>query len=106
MRKSKCVLVLALCLAMLLVLTGCTTSMTYRKAYNLYTTGDYQEAVEIFERLGDYGESKLMISSCYYELGREAMLEQQWQIAIDYFSKSDYEGAAEKIKECQGKLGQ
>ena len=106
MKKYKSLLVLVLCLAMLPVLTGCTTSMTYRKAYNLYTTQEYEEAIAIFEQLGDYGESKMMIDACYYELGREAMLEKEWQKAIDYFEKSGYHGAAEKIQECKDKLAQ
>ena len=106
MKKFKCLLALLLCAVMLLTMTGCTTSMTYRKAHNLYTTGDYEEAIEIFEELGDFGESKLLISACYYELGREAMWEKQWQKAISYFEKSDYKGAAEKIQECKDKLAQ
>lgn len=104
MRKHKSLLVLVLCLAMLLLLTGCTTSMTYRKARNLYVTGEYEEAIEIFEDLGDFADSKEMIGVCYYELGREAMLEKQWQKAITYFEKSDYHGAAEKLQECKDKL--
>ena len=106
MRKCKILLALVLCFAMLLTLTGCTTSMTYRKAQNLYATGDYEEAIKIFEELGDFGESKIMIDACYYELGREAMWEKQWQLAISYFEKSDYQGAAARIQECKDKLAQ
>ncbi len=106
MKKCKCLLALVLCMAMLLTLTGCTDSFTYRKAKNLYNTGEYEEAIVFFEQLGDYGNCKELIGICYYELGREAMLEDQWQQAIDYFSKSNYHGAAEKLKECQDKLAE
>ena len=106
MKKYKGLLALMLCLVMLPVLTGCTASMTYRKAHNLYNTSDYLEAIEIFEELDDYSDSKIMLDACYYELGREAMLEKQWQKAIDYFEKSNYHGAPEKIQECKDKLAQ
>ena len=106
MKQCKRLLALALCTLMLLTMTGCTDSMTYRKAKNLHTTGDYEEAIELFEKLGDYGDSKDMIGVCYYELGREAMLEEKWQEAIGYFEQSNYHGAAERIRECQDKLAE
>lgn len=106
MKKYKPLLALVLCLAMLLCLTGCTASFTYRAAKNLYNTEEYEEAITKFESLGDYGDSKEMIGICYYELGREAMLEEKWQEAIGYFEKSNYHGAPEKIQECKDKLAQ
>ena len=106
MKKYKGLLALVLCAVMLLSLTGCTESITHRRAKNLYITGEYQEAIDIFETLGDYGDSKEMISVCYYELGREAMLEEKWQEAIAYFEKSDYHGAADRILECKDKLAE
>ncbi len=106
MKKYKSLIALLLCMVMLVSLTGCTVSFTYRRARNLYVTGEYQKAIEVFETLGDYGDSKEMISACYYELGREAMLEKQWQKAITYFEKSDYHGAAERIQECKEKLAE
>ena len=92
MKKYKSLLALVLCLMMLFVLTGCTKSMTYSKARNLY------------EELGDFADCPEMVSVCYYELGREAMLEEQWQEAIGYFEKSDYHGAPARIQECKDKL--
>lgn len=104
MKKYKSLLALVLCLMMLFVLTGCTKSMTYSKARNLYATGEYAEALKIYEELGDFADCPEMVSVCYYELGREAMQEEQWQEAIGYFEKSDYHGAPARIQECKDKL--
>lgn len=106
MKKYKCLIALLLCAVMLLTMSGCTQSFTYRKARNLYVTGEYQGAIKVFETLGNYGDCKEMIGVCYYELGREAMLEKKWQEAIGYFEKSDYHGAAERIQECKDKLAE
>lgn len=106
MKKYKVLAALVLCLAMLLMLTGCTTSMTYQRARNLHATGEYAEALKIYQQLGDFADCKEMVGVCYYELGREAMLEEKWQEAIDYFEKSDYHGAPARIEECKNKLAQ
>lgn len=104
MKKCKCLLALLLCAVMLLTVSGCTVSFTYQKARNLFIKEQYEEAVKKFEELGDYGDSQEMVSICYYELGREAMRAEQWQKAIDYFGKTDYQDAAEKLQECKDKL--
>lgn len=106
MKKLKTAVALALCMAMLLCMTGCTESFTYRGAKNHYNVGEYEEAIEKFQRLGDYGDSQEMIQICYYELGREAMLDKEYEIAIKWFSQSTYDDAAEKLQECRNRLAQ
>lgn len=57
---------LLLALSMVFALCGCSSS-DYKKAKGLYDEGNYEEAKALFEKLGDYEDSKTYAQSCEIE---------------------------------------
>ena len=88
--KKITALILALALAMsLAILSGCDSS-DYKKAMSLYDNGQYEEAEAIFKELGEYENSREMVSEC------------QYNEAIALYDAGDYEGAIQGFKNAGG----
>lgn len=49
------------------LLTGCNSS-DYKKATQLYSEGNYEEALELFTKLGDYEDSEQLAAACQKDL--------------------------------------
>lgn len=57
-----------LLLSLVFTLSGCGEKKKYDEAMNLYNSGDFRAAANIFEELGTYEDSETMLQSCEYEL--------------------------------------
>lgn len=97
---------LILTAAMLLTLTGCDSS-DYKKAASLYESGEYVEAAEMFEALGDYKDSADMVKACYYQGALELSDAGKYQEALEVFlSLGDYEDCEEQSVLCTCKAAE
>jgi tetratricopeptide (TPR) repeat protein len=79
-------LLIALVVVMALCLMACDSS-DYKKAEELYQNGSYEEALVIYETLGDYEDSAKKAKDCKYE------------IAVDLFETKDYDSAVAMFEE-------
>ena len=78
--------VLCFCLAVALCLCLCACqSSDYKKAVSLMETGEYEQAIAIFEALGDYEDSVQKIKDC--ELG---ILETKYNDAVALLEAGSY----------------
>ena len=69
---------LGLCVAVAVCLSACSTdySRSYNRALDTFASGEYAEAAEAFERLGDYAQS-----ASYAAYSRGLVLYEQGQYA-------------------------
>ncbi|MCR5262758.1 MAG: hypothetical protein K6D94_02715 [Clostridiales bacterium] len=74
----------ALMILAITALYGCKSS-DYKTATGLMSEGQYSEALELFNTLGDYKDVSDLITECENELAYAA--------AVELFSKGDYENA-------------
>ena len=61
-RKTRFVAIITAVL-MCSLLSGCKSS-DYKKAQELYSSGNYEEAQTVFFKLGDYEDSAQMVEKC------------------------------------------
>lgn len=102
MRKR--VLAIGLIAAAALSLTACDSS-DYKKATSLYEDGQYAEAAEQFEALGDYEDSAEMVLTCKYAEAKELFEAADYEAAKVLFTElADYEDSAQMIQECEKEL--
>ena len=92
--KKRGYLLLMLVLALGLLLTGCGEKGKYDKAMSLYESGQYEEAVELFTKLGEYENSQEMVEVCNKEI--------MYQTYADVFVALDgntwfYNGGADTV---------
>lgn len=103
MRK---IFALILSLVILGMLTGCDSS-DYKEAVSLYDSGKYEEALEMFEVLGDYENSAEMVKACNYQIALEFTTAGKYQEALAIFtSLGDYEDCAEQRVLCTCKVAE
>lgn len=89
MRKAKIsALLLTFCLCCSLVLTGCSGN-DYKKATDLLNEKNYSEAVEIFQKLGDYKDSADKAKECFYEMAKTEYDSENYQGAYELFLEAD-----------------
>ena len=79
------------------LMNGSKTSK-YNQAVNLYTAGNYQEAAQRFEKLGDYRDSKKRtaeaLARIHFENGKNAFAAGDYEKAKEeYLAAGDYENA-------------
>lgn len=82
--KKKFVTVLGITL-LCLCLTGCSM-LDYKEATELFEAKDYQAAHTLFAQLGDYKDSVAKDVECKYALGQQAMENEDWASAIEFFT--------------------
>lgn len=91
-----------LCLLALLVSLCACASSNFAKANTLYNRGSYEEAIVLFESLGDYENSEEMILACRYEMARKLISLQEYEAAIAAFEElGDYSDSAERVADCR-----
>ncbi len=74
----------------------------YTHAKKLFKSGDYQSAIVIFEKLGDYKDSEDQLTECRYLKAVELMNNGDYEKAIFLFNKLvEYKDSAAKISECE-----
>ncbi len=77
----------------------------YEAAVEDMEDGEYEDAREEFEELGDFKDSAQLISECDYLEAEELMENGDYEGAIVIFEKlGDYEDSAEKLAECNYKI--
>lgn len=79
----------------------------YKQANELMKKGEYLEALEIFNELGDYKKSKANISECEYQIAiKEMQDESKLESAKETFEQLvDYKDSKKFLKECCFQLG-
>ena len=97
----KRIVALILVAVMLLsILTGCD-SADYKTATELYAGGNYAEAAQMFESLGDYKDSADQARICRYAYAKELFQAGEFTQAAEVFAMlGDYQDSAAMIKEC------
>ncbi len=86
MKKTKGILVILLSLLLMFLLVSCDSS-DYKKATELFDSGDYETALAMFEALGEYEDSALQASIC------------KVNIAVENFEKGELDEAEKIFKE-------
>lgn len=66
----------------------------YNHAVELFDAGNYIDAKEIFEKLGDYNDSAKQAERCVSQA--------QYDIAMEYFGAGDYDKAREEFLKIEG----
>lgn len=90
-------LVLTLCLSM----TGCS-QQSYRKAITLYNEGQYDAAATLFSELGDYEDSRELLTLSRYWEAISLMENGSYSLALPRFVKLGiYEDSVERAIECK-----
>lgn len=76
-----------LCLLLLVAaFTGCNAT-EYKKAVELYESGQYAQAQNIFEELGEYEDSQAKAQDCRYMQGQALMESGKYEEAEEIFRK-------------------
>lgn len=81
--KKITLMCIVVCIAVML--SGCKSS-DYKKASGLMDSGSYEEAIAIFEELGDYKDSADLITDC------------QYGSAVAIYDSGDFKTSIEKFK--------
>lgn len=88
---AKKISLLLCCVCLLLAMTGCERA-DYVAAVEVYNTGDYAQAMELFQALGEYENSAELAKRCEYHLAVALYSEGKFQEAIPALEKmGDYE---------------
>ncbi len=97
MKKLFCVAcVLVLCLS----LAGCNSSQ-YKDATSLYEAGEYEDAMALFQELGDYEDSAKMVKHCKYDRATELFDDENYEDARTIFDELDtYQDSDDMVKLC------
>lgn len=73
----------------------------YQKAKELYDSGMYIDAVNIFYEINSYRDSIDYYYKSVYQLGKKYLGEKDYDLAVENFKKiSGYQDADDQIKEC------
>ena len=95
--------VVILCL-LAVSMTGCE-DLDYRDAIDLYNSGNYVKAAEMFAMLGDFEDSARMETLCHYWIAVDTMQSGDYTAAIPLLeAMNGYEDTAARITECQYQL--
>lgn len=95
------VLVGCLCVS----LTGCA-SFDHKKGTELYAAGEYEKAQDIFEKLGDFGNSADWLKACNYMLAKEAFDAEDFETALSiYMDLGEYGDSEAKAAVCEREIG-
>lgn len=93
--------ILLLASSLLLLTTACDSS-DYKKAVELYEYGQYDQAIAMFEQLGDYKDSAQMVQTCTYGKAKSFYDAGKYAEAIPLFEKTqDYQDSADLIKKAK-----
>lgn len=97
-------LTLVLILSILLSMTGCE-ALDYRKAVAQYNAGNFDAAAEIFSALGEYEDSRELVTRSQYWAAISRMEKGNFAEALPRFLKlGDYEDSVQRAAECKYQL--
>lgn len=107
-KRNRCIAIIAplaffaVLLILAFVFDYIVPRVEYSRAVRLMEDGRYQEAVDAFEALDGYGDSKAQINECRYLYALQLMEDGQYQKAADAFEiLNGYSDSDEQIKECR-----
>lgn len=84
---------------LLLTFTACD-SRDYNEAVNLFQSGRYDEALTIFQELGDYQDSPQRVLQCKYSIARDYFKQGKFNEAEAIFGElADYEDSREYLEQ-------
>lgn len=91
-----------LCLLLLVAaFTGCDAT-EYKKAVELYESGQYAQAQTIFEELGEYEDSQAKAQDCRYMQGQALLESGKYEEAKEIFRKlGDYKDSKTYAQDCK-----
>ena len=103
---SLAVLLLAGATVGVLFLTGVLGgNKDYDRAMDLYKSGNYAEAAELFEQVGDYKDSAEMANTCRYQQAVAAFNQENYTEAMRLFQGlGSYKDSADWVVKCETKL--
>ena len=104
MRFKKAVTTVVLLCLLAVSMTGCE-DLDYRDAIDLYNSGNYTKAAEMFAVLGDFEDSAHMETLCHYWIAVDTMQSGDYAAAIPLLeAMNGYEDTAARVTECQYQL--
>ena len=75
-------------------------SIKYNEALELVENKNYDEAIAIFEELGDYSDSADMICEAKYKKAEELMSNKKFDVALEIFNElGNYSDSKDKISD-------
>lgn len=105
-RTSLVILVVLVAALLAGVLYFTSDAGIYRIGEALMESGNYQEALATFEKLPQYEYATQMIPLCYYELGVQAKLEEDYAAARDYYALAgSFSDAPDQVLQMTYSLG-
>ncbi|MBO7253479.1 MAG: tetratricopeptide repeat protein [Oscillospiraceae bacterium] len=94
-------MILVTAFAMVLMFTGCDSD-DYKEAMGLYESGNYAEAMEMFQALGDYEDSAQMVLACRYGQAKVLMDAGSYEEAAQAFALlGDYQDSQAQMNACK-----
>ena len=98
--------VIIACVALVVAFFATADLRAYHSAEKAYRAGNYEEAQKTFSSLGDYKDSKDMVTKCIYALAVEQYNSKQYDDALENFNQiQDYKDAADYANKCTYQLG-
>ena len=88
--------VVILCFAAIIVFGAVIPNIKYNNAMELYESGKYYEALQVFEDISDHNDSSEMIEKCNSEL------EKKYKNAKSFYAGGEYEKAIACFEEIKG----
>lgn len=100
------IVLIALCALLLAAYIATADIRSYEKALLLFEKEKYEDAILIFEELGDFKDSAEKMTASRYEIACDLKSERDYQNAIEAFEALDgYEDSDYLIKTCYYALG-
>ncbi len=98
MKSQIYIIMLILCVILMI---GCNRT-DYKKAMLLTKNGNYEEAIVVFEQLGDYKDSIQMQKECRYQIASQSLSSEDYQNAIMQFEEIvEFKDSTERIQEAK-----
>jgi tetratricopeptide (TPR) repeat protein len=98
-------------IVLILLLTGCVSNNSYKRARYLYKKDNYVAAIEIYDQFLEREQegispiyAQLERSDCYYQLGMKAYDKQNWLLAQKLFFLANSQSADELLDNCYFQL--
>lgn len=104
MKILKAATAVAMICILTLSMTGCD-ALDYRDAIDLYNSGNYAQAAEMFAVLGDFEDSARLEKLCHYWIAVDTMEAGNYEAAIPLLeAMNGYEDCDARIQECNYQL--
>lgn len=101
----KKIMAMLLALSLCLALVACDSS-DYKKAEELYATGDYSAALEIYTALGEYEDSQSKVKLCKFNIANTHFENKEYKAALEIYTElGEYEDAKDKAAYCEREVG-